>query len=423
MPAPEISAYSQAVDSGRYTRTSGLRGKYDNVRTRWEDETTRAFLRPHLEPLVASRLREGGGVRLLDIGCGSGDGFEMLMEMRRSDGRLGEHAVTLIPPDRLERYQGIDINESLLVQAKQRFANERAAHFDQGDIRDGLPLPPGHPAYDIYYLSFGTLSHLHDDESARLLAEIAHHAADGSLVLCDWLGRHAYEWRELWSDDLSSEQWMDYRISYLNAPGEQSAHEIESFPLRLMCATEVRRLLARVETEAGIQFAERALFDRSLFVGRHMNTGDYNPDAVPLRARVNELHEAYHRTNLETLRFEYRPREEFDRPNEILRELQTAWNALVRFTEQALQAAASGKGMPEADAAHPAGASHRDELARAMRRMRAVVEASRTLDFDDARANLIEPQLGYALRDLERSLQAGEGHAHGLVGIYEIHKE
>jgi hypothetical protein len=67
--------------------------------------------------------------------------------------------------------------------------------------------------------------------------------------------------------------------------------------------------------------------------------------------------------------------------------------------------------------------SHPDELAAARRRMRAVVEASRTLDFDDARANLIEPQLGYALRDLERSLQVGEGHAHGLVGIYEIRKE
>jgi SAM-dependent methyltransferase len=423
MLGPEITAYSQAVDSGQYARTSGLRGKYDNVRTRWEDETTRAFLRPHLESLVAGRLRAGRGARVLDIGCGSGDGFEMLMEMRRSDGHLGEHTVALIPPGRLERYQGIDINESLLAQAKERFASEKAAHFVQGDIRDGLPLPPGHPAYDIYYLSFGTLSHLHDDESERLLFEIARHAADGSLVLCDWLGRYAYEWRELWSDDLSDEQWMDYRISYLNAPGEQSVHQIESFPLRLMCATEVRRLLARVEAKAGIQFAERALFDRSVFVGRHMDTGDYNPDAVPLRARVNELHEAYHRTDLETLRFEFRPREGFDRPNEVLGELQAAWNALVCFTEHALQAAASGQGMPEIDAAHRADVRHQDELAGAMRRMRAVVEASRTLDFDDARANLIEPQLGYALRDLERSLQAGEGHAHGLVGIYEIHKE
>ena len=423
MASPEITAYSQAVESGRYTRTSGLRGKYDNVRTRWEDETTRAFLRPHLEPLVARRLGEGGGARILDVGCGSGDGFEMLMEMSRSDGHLGEHAVTLIPRDRLERYQGIDINESLLAQARQRYATEEAVHFEQCDIRDGLPLPPGHPPYDIYYLSFGTLSHLHDDESARLLVEIARHAADGSLVLCDWLGRYAYEWRELWSDDLSGEQWMDYRISYLEPAGEQAADEIESFRLRLMCATEVRRLLARVETKAGIPFAERACFDRSLFVGRHIDTGDYNPDAVPLRARINELHEAYHRTDLDTLRFEFRPREGFDRPKEVLGEVQTAWNALVGFTERALRNAASGQGLPEIDAAHGAGVGHRAELARAVRRMRAVVEASNTVDCDDARANFIEPQLGYALRDLERSLQVGEGHAHGLVGIYEIRKE
>jgi hypothetical protein len=154
-----------------------------------------------------------------------------------------------------------------------------------------------------------------------------------------------------------------------------------------------------------------------------MDTAEYNPDAVPLRARVNELHEAYHRTDLDTLRFEFRPRQGFDRPNKILSELQCAWNALVHFTEQALHAAASGQALPKIDAAGSADAGHRDELARAMRRVRAAIEASHPLDFDDARANLIEPQLGYALRDLERSLQVGEGHAHGLVGIYEIRKE
>jgi len=36
------------------------------------------------------------------------------------------------------------------------------------------------------------------------------------------------------------------------------------------------------------------------------------------------------------------------------------------------------------------------------------------------RENIIEPQLGYALRHLVSNLQKGKGCAHGLVGIYEV---
>jgi hypothetical protein len=36
------------------------------------------------------------------------------------------------------------------------------------------------------------------------------------------------------------------------------------------------------------------------------------------------------------------------------------------------------------------------------------------------RENIIEPQLGYALRYLEMKLQRGLGCAHGLVGIFEV---
>jgi hypothetical protein len=40
----------------------------------------------------------------------------------------------------------------------------------------------------------------------------------------------------------------------------------------------------------------------------------------------------------------------------------------------------------------------------------------------DPRANVIEPQLGYALRSLEASLQQGLGCGHGLLAILKITK-
>ncbi len=38
------------------------------------------------------------------------------------------------------------------------------------------------------------------------------------------------------------------------------------------------------------------------------------------------------------------------------------------------------------------------------------------------RENIIEPQLGYALRHVVTKLQQGQGCGHGLVGILEIDK-
>ena len=55
-----------------------------------------------------------------------------------------------------------------------------------------------------------------------------------------------------------------------------------------------------------------------------------------------------------------------------------------------------------------------------MERMRLVVEGVGWLGLGLPRENIIEPQLGYALRSLEMKLQQGLGCAHGLVGVFEV---
>ena len=56
------------------------------------------------------------------------------------------------------------------------------------------------------------------------------------------------------------------------------------------------------------------------------------------------------------------------------------------------------------------------------RMIRHLVHQAQFLQFDDPRANLVEPQLAYLLRDLEWNLQQGLGAAHGLLAIYEFCK-
>jgi hypothetical protein len=54
--------------------------------------------------------------------------------------------------------------------------------------------------------------------------------------------------------------------------------------------------------------------------------------------------------------------------------------------------------------------------------VRKIVRNIEHFRMDDPLANVIEPQLGYNLRNLEVSLQRGLGAGHGLLAIYELKK-
>ncbi|MGD8395809.1 MAG: class I SAM-dependent methyltransferase [Candidatus Eiseniibacteriota bacterium] len=416
MNATELSAYAQAADSGRYDRVTGLQGKYDHVRVHWEDQTLRLRLGPHLQRLVDRRLAAGRDLRLLDLGCGSGDGYETLLGMQRHPLPAAASSTELLPPQRLERYTGIELNPALLEQARLRHRDSERTRFIQADLREGLPFDVGEPPYDVYFASFGTLSHLGEEETVALLGEIARHADDGSLLLIDWLGRYAYEWSDLWDADLAREQWMDYRISYIYPPHERRSRKIDAFPLRLLCEVEARRVLARVETGSGIRLVERDLFDRSLFVGRHMDTAEYNPHARPLREAVNRLHEPLCRTDLQSLCFELHVPEGFAEVADALRAAHGAWNAVVRYAAEGLARADAGTAPPEVPAGMPA------PVRATVERLAQAIGALGACEMDDPRAAWLEPQLGLALRNLELELQRGLGCGHGLVAICEIRR-
>ena len=54
--------------------------------------------------------------------------------------------------------------------------------------------------------------------------------------------------------------------------------------------------------------------------------------------------------------------------------------------------------------------------------MKLVVEGVGWLGLGLPRENIIEPQLGYALRFLMMKLQKGQGCAHGFGAIFEVDK-
>ncbi len=405
----EVDAYNEAFQSGLYQKPSGLLGKYDNVRRFWEDEELGLYLSPYLKRLVARKKERDERLRLLDLGCGSGDGLELVTNIT-SKSLISEHDTKVIEPDMLELYKGIDINEGLLRQAQASYSNRQNMVFVQSDFNDYDFS--GEEPYDLYLANYGTLSHNTDEQTVELLSNIVKHSKNGTLIMVDWLGRFSYEWQTLWTKALESNQWMDYAISYIHSDGMGGKQQLTSFPLRLMGRQEVLHIYRQTKRKAGGGIVLRKLTDRSSFVGRHMDTAQYNPHCQPLRRLVNSLFEPNLCTNLDEVLVLYVPKDGFAEVNAYHQQLADCWNYLVNYTKTLLE----GNKLPEALAEIPL------PLRRVLSAMKGVVKAAARMKIGNPRTSLVEPHLGYCLRELEMGLQRGQGCGHGLVAVFEIVK-
>lgn len=411
-------AYLEAIQHGRYSeKVKGLRCKYDHVRIQFEDFITAYYLRPYLEEIVENKTNgeKSEGLRFYDLGCGTGDGYELLSKMA-GETKLSEFDTRLIPDDMVEHYKGIDLNVALLKEARNLLGHYDHVDFCKGNFSNGLPLEDGEESYDLYFTSYGTLSHCNDEELERLFIDIAKHAHNGSLILGDFIGRYSYEWQDLWTHEPEEQPYIDYLINYLYAEEDRDKVEVSSFPLRLMAPQELNPILESAAQKAGVKLEVLKYFDRSLFVGRHIETGTYNGNAQPLRLMVSSLFERGLRTYFPDLKVSYKPKAGFDEQNRAFQALADSWNALVDYTMTLMENIDKAEELlpypPQTDV---------KPLERAYRVMRQTLEGSKGL-FGDIRADLVEAQLGYALRSLEMSMQNGEGLGHGFVSVIRVNK-
>ena len=205
---------------------------------------------------------------------------------------------------------------------------------------------------------------------------------------------------------------MDYVISYINRGNGKKQPKLTSFPLRIMGRKEVFHIYHQTKTKTGGNIILRKLADRSSFVGRHIDTAQYNPHCQPLRQLVNSLFEPNVSTNLDELLVHYVPMEGFADVNAYYQRFTDWWNYLIIYTKALLEQNTP----PEA----PVGKSMVGS--RTLSIMKRVVGVAAKTSIGTPRASLVEPQLGYCLRELEMGIQKGLGCGHGLVAIFEVTK-
>lgn len=412
------TTYETAVSEGFYKRdASGLQGKYDNVRRYWEDQITRYALQEFVTPLVEEKRRELSRIRVLDLGAGAGEGYRILTTLKRRAPDLGASEVEVLPADILGLYKGIDISPAMVEQGREAYANEPKVRFGVADLRDGLGSVKDDPPYDIYCSSYGSLCHLPDDQLRRLVGEIYEHCEGRCVFVADLIGRYSFEWQCYW-DQAGNGTMREYSMSYLYPDGKVDGAEVERFLLRYWGAGEFDSFLTGIVEEKGGRISKHELRDRSVLVGRHMNTGEFNPRAQPIRGAVNRLHEFGHRTDLTSLLFDYAPKAGFPEINSFFESFQMAWNAVVYSAIEALD-----RWDEEEWLRQPPPEEYPEAVRDSIRTIRGVIRNVHWFRMGDPRANVVEPQLGYILRNLEMDLQRGLGAAHGLLAIYELHTD
>jgi hypothetical protein len=256
-----------------------------------------------------------------------------------------EYAVALINQDLLGFYKGMDLNIDLISQAVEIYGSNDKVVFTPGDLSAGLDIDE--EPYDVYFSSYGTMSHFTSQQIVKLLSDIAAHSENEALVVLDWLGRYSYEWQDLWSLNTDEEDLMDYRISYIYPPEERDSVDIQSFPLRLLSQKEIMDIVKGAEAISGAEIKVLKLFDRSMLVGRHMDTCDYNRHCTPVREAVNSLLEPNIRTDLSTLVVDYVPRHGFTELNKFFEKFTMSWNTLVKHTIEFLAEYEENNGQAE----------------------------------------------------------------------------
>jgi SAM-dependent methyltransferase len=407
--------YDETVARGFYGKNlGGLFGKYDNVRAYWEDALTRVALRPLVKQRVDACQAEGRGVRILDLGCGAGQGYELLTRIDRSDLDLQDEHHFVLPRERIDRYLGIDLNDAMIEKGRENYRNAPNVRFRRGDLREGLGAALKEKPFDIYFSSYGALSHLERPALQRCLGEIVRHAQSGSIVVLDVVGRYSPEWPGYWSARTEAEKVRPYSMSYLYPETERHGGTIERFPLRFWTGDEIHALCADLERQHCVPVRAVKVLDRSIFVGRHVDTGEYGTCLPPLRSLVNRLYEQNVRTKLDRMRVVYRPVEGADELNRFFAKVASCWNVLIDFTIERLGGVRFNLVEMEGWRAYP------PPLQMALVTLDRIIDSVAWIDVGDVRANIIEPQFANVLRRMQHQLQEGRGCGHGLVAVLQV---
>ncbi len=403
--------FETAVQQGFYgLDQGGLSGKKDNVRKYWEDISIKTAIRRPILNLLGKKNR----LKIVDLGSGSGEGYELLTHIPPAN-KTTTHRDFVLDDALIEKYLGVDISPSMVEQGQNNYRGKNNIEFFEENLAESHSFL-GKGPFDVYFSSYSSPSHLRKDELGKLLEAIFAGNTDEFVVALDLFGKYSPEWPNYWKSSDIELQPYNMKWLYPSVPGGTAT--VEDYYVRFWGATELRELIAEVAVKENRQVSVNCL-DRSILVGRHMETGHYSNHPLLLRTEVNRFFDRDYRGVIGNLRTDISHLETVRSTNpnayDRIHSYANIWNSTIDF----LEALIKGKYIVAAAIKEAAPADLKEEL-----QMLSWLEANASrFPVVDFWASVMGPQVACILRNMELDLPQGLGCGHGLFCTIEVSKK
>ena len=169
-----------------------------------------------------------------------------------------------------------------------------------------------------------------------------------------------------------------------------------SAEMSVYSAASLSKIFKKAAVDSGVDFEALHFFDRSIAVGRHTMTGEYNRNLEPIRILINEL---YARKQFDLARLEIKavPTIDCSATENFHLNFRESWNANIRAAQDLISNVSmqrivdkTGKAPLLLSRIGPSGLENKEDIL---------------------------PLLADTLRILERDNQPGLGVGHSLIGV------
>ena len=399
--------FETAVKLGYYgPEKGGLYGKKDNVRKYWEDISIKSLLKPIITEIQQRKKK----IRIADFGCGSGEGYELITHILPTENLTKNEF--LLNTKQVETYLGLDISEAMINMGKSIYSKNKNINFIQADLSNDYPFLK-ESAFDIYLSTYSSPSHLTEKELKNLVDNVFNHTADKAYLVLDLFGKFSPEWPGYWENN--DDKMLQYNMGWLDLPEKTNGADVESYYVKFWES----KSLAKMLNESAKNFNKKiniTFRDRSILIGRHIDTGYYNKNPQPLRYQVNRLFDMDYESKLEELLPDFsflEPHKE--KYPDVLNRINTIadkWKIVISFCLALTET--NNKLIKELIE------STTGELAEDLKMLAWLYRNSQRFPVDHFWANIMGPQVACVLRNLEINLPEGLGCGHGLCCIVEI---
>lgn len=357
------------------------KSRRDRVKVLWEEPFSRSVFQQAITRLNKKKEEK---LQVLDVGSGTGDGYVLLSTLLLEESELGSSADL--------DYLGIDISSQMVETANNLFANHSNVRFECADIRTRQLQQ----AFDLYLSCGVPYSHLTHEELYQALKVIVANVCENRsqcAVVVDVLGRYSIEWKPKWK-----ESYWNYSMSFFESEGDK-----ESTLMSFYSRQHLQEIMQQAANAVGCPVEKFEFFDRSIMVGRHTSTGQFNPELPPYRNLVNNLLDPSKETELSQLIFQVELGSAPEYILDFFRKFSGWWNSLVSEAAALLgeSLAVETVDLPPEFQGFKAAAS----------------EELQQISEQHLYRQKVESMLAQALRLLEATQQPGYGVGHDLFGV------